>query len=188
MESRADIGGSTSYLGILKDVPRSLSNSHGIINFKEASFQYTRPGIALYGYLEFKQKILKPCLSLYAPILQIKKVKINEEVGYGGSFKVKRETLICVLGIGYADGIKRILGNKTILIYKTFKVPIIGRISMDTTILDITDLPHNLIIKLKFFPVLSKEFGINELAEQCDTLPYEIMTTFGKRVRRIYKN
>ncbi len=177
-----------SFNHILKNIPRSLSNSHGIINFKEAKFQFTRPGLALYGYLEFKQKILKPSLSLYAPVLQIKKVKINEEIGYGGSFKVKRESIVCILGIGYADGLKRILGNKANLLYKNYKVPIIGRMSMDTTILDITDLPNNLVTKLKFFPIINKRFGINELAEECNTIPYEIMTSFGKRVKRIYKN
>ncbi|PPR45949.1 MAG: Alanine racemase 1 [Alphaproteobacteria bacterium MarineAlpha5_Bin6] len=167
---------------------KSLSNSLGtLINNK---FHYTmiRPGIALYGgyYNNLKlKKLIKPVVKLKAKVIQIKKLKKNQFVGYNQTFKTSKITTIALLGIGYADGISRKLSNKGKVYYKDKSFNIIGRVSMDTITIDITK-HKNIIKKDVYMEIINYKNDIEKLAKQCETISNEILTSISNRVKRIY--
>jgi len=172
--------------GLFPKVPKSLANSHGIFLGQKALFNLTRPGIALYGYLNYHQKKLHPSVRILAPILQIRRGKKGETVGYDATVKLKKDTVIGVLGLGYSDGIKRNIGNITNVFLGEYKIPILGRISMDTLTVDLSQIPSGKFNKLSYIPLIDNYYSILDLAKSCKTIPYEIMTSIGSRVKRVY--
>ena len=127
-------------------------------------------------------------MSLKAIITQIKRLKIGETVGYGRTWKAKRGTLMALLPIGYADGYSRVLGNYWHVLINGKKAPIIGRISMDQTVADITDIPK---VKVGDQAVLigkqgKEEISADDIARQTGTINYEIVAKIASRVSRIY--
>ena len=168
---------------------KSMSNSAGIALGKNFHYDLTRPGIALYGghnNTTLKNKI-KPVVKLKAEILQIKNLYKNEFVGYNQTFFSKRNMVIAIIGIGYADGVLRQLSNKGYVYYKKYKFRIIGRISMDTIIFDITN--HAKLLKVGMLvDLINYENDIEKLAKSCGTISNEILTSISYRVKRVYKN
>ena len=168
---------------------KSLSNSAGIALGNNYHYNLVRPGIAIYGghnNTALKKKI-KPVVKLIAEILQIKSLYKNEFVGYNQTYCSKRKIIIAILGIGYADGIFRQLSNKGYVYYKKYKFRIIGRISMDTITIDITN--HEKLLKVgKFVELINHKNDIEKLAKSCDTISNEILTSISNRVIRVYKN
>ena len=166
---------------------KSISNSAGIILSKDFHYDVARPGIALYGghnNTNLKNKI-KPVIKLKAEILQIKKIYKNDYVGYNQTYVAKKNMIIAIIGIGYADGIIRQLSNKGFAYYNKFKFKIIGRISMDTLTIDITR--HAKILKTGMLvELINYENDIEKLAKKCGTISNEILTSISDRVKRIY--
>ena len=171
--------------------PLSLANSAGIYLGKSYHFQMVRSGIALYGgkpNASPEMSALKPVVSLLAPVLQTRIVKAGETLGYDGLFKVERDMKVAVLAAGYADGIPiSASGIGTARAgYGTMygkRVPIVGRVSMDLTIVDISKMekPVN--------PGETVEFYGDHLerdAESVGTISYELLTRLGQRCRREY--
>ena len=171
-----------------KDIIYSLANSNGSCLSKEFLFDMIRPGIGLYGGNNkniYLKKNLKPVVDFCGKIIQIKKVSKNEYIGYNQTYKAKKNIKIAVIGIGYADGLPRILSNKGKVYYKSSEYKIIGRISMDTFTIDITNSKHNLKIGT-FIDLINDDHGIEKFADECKTLSNEIITSIGERVKRIY--
>ena len=167
---------------------KSMSNSAGLILGKNFHYDLTRPGIALYGghnNTTLKNKI-KPVVKLKAEILQIKKIYKNEFVGYNQTFHSKKNMIIAIIGIGYADGISRQLSNKGFVYYKSFKFRIIGRISMDILTIDITSQAKALKVGM-FVELINYENDIEKLAKRCGTISNEILTSISDRIKKIYK-
>ena len=167
-------------------IKRSLSNSHGILLGNESKFDLTRPGIALYGYINNEDYNLSPTVSLYSPILQIRKPNIGETVGYDAIYKITKKSVLGILGLGYADGLKRCINSRNILRIGKYRVPILGRVSMDTIVVDLSEIPSKKINELIHIPIIDHNYGIKEMARDCSTIPYEIMTSFGSRIKRVY--
>ena len=172
-----------------KKILFSLANSMGTFLSKKYHYNLVRPGISLYGghYNNIKiKKYIKPVVKLKAKILQIKEILKNEFIGYNQTYKTKKKMWVAVIGIGYGDGIKRILSNKGCVYYKNNKFKIIGRISMDSITIDITRLKK--IFKIgQYVEIINYSHGIDELAKQCGTISNEILTSISNRVHRIYK-
>ena len=166
---------------------KSLANSFGLLLGKKFHYDLVRPGISLYGgHLFTKMKtIIKPIVCLKAKILQIKQIGKNKYIGYNQTYKTKKNTTVAILGIGYADGLFRLLSNKGCVYYKNTTFKIIGRISMDTITIDITK-DKKLIKKGMYLEIINEKHGIDEIAKKCATIPHEILTSIGKRVKRIY--
>ena len=166
--------------------PLSLANSAGIYLGKPYHFQMVRPGIALYGgqaTTKAEQEITQPVATLLAPILQVRYIKAGETVGYNGSFTADKDMRIAVVGAGYADGVPVSHSNKGTAIVHDMEAPIIGRVSMDLTILDVTEA--RLTVETGGVAVfrgshLETESGIGE------TLNYELLVRLGQRCRRDY--
>ena len=167
---------------------KSIANSMGIILSHKYHYNLVRPGISLYGghYNTKMKKIVKPVIKLKARVLQIKHLKKNEYVGYNQTFKTKKITSIAILGIGYADGISRVLSNKGFVYYKYKKFRIIGRISMDSLTIDISG-NSKIVKKGIYMEIINYRNDIEKIAKECNTISNEILTSISSRVKRIYR-
>ena len=163
---------------------RHILNSSGIERFPEAQFEMVRLGIGLYGASAANQDKLQNVSSLKSTISQVKKVEADETVGYGRMGNAGREITIGVVPVGYADGLDRKLGNGKgkFLIGKKF-VSIIGNICMDMSMVDVTGLDVNEGDEVIIF---GDDYPISEVANNLNTIPYEILTSISGRVKRIY--
>ncbi len=168
---------------------KSMSNSAGLTLSKKKIYQLTRPGIAIYGGHNntILKKKIKPVVKLKAEILQIKEINKNEFVGYNQIFCSKKKMIIAIISIGYADGILRQLSNKGYVYYKKCNFKIIGRISMDTLTIDITNNAKLLKVGM-LVDLINYENDIEKLAKSCGTISNEILTSISNRVKRIYKH
>lgn len=168
-----------------------LANSAAIMHFGAAHFNLVRPGLMLYGYspLEEETKIpLKPILQLRARVIAVKKVPAGTSISYGRTFFTQRESLIATVSVGYADGYPRLLSNRGVMIVKGQRAPVVGRVCMDMTMLDVTQAPS--LNVGDWVTVIGEEGGeavwADDLARQAETIPYEILCGIGERVARIY--
>ena len=146
-----------------------------------------RLGIGLYGIDSnpAMQPKLKNVTTLTTTIAQVKSIKAGETVGYGRNTKLKNDSTIATVRIGYADGYPRTLSNgKGKMLLKNTLVPVIGNICMDMTMLDITGVKN--VQEGDDVIVFGEALPIQYLAEWSNSIPYEIMTGISQRVKRIY--
>lgn len=167
-----------------------IQASYGIINYNELQYDYVRPGIILYGLLSSdKDKIktnisLKPVLSLKARVISIKSLKINEAVSYGRSYICKNDRLIASVSIGYADGILRMLSNKSLKVrVKDYYAEVIGRICMDQLMIDITGC-KNIEVgdEVTLIDSNDDKVSIYNMASKAGTITNDILTGLGRRL------
>jgi alanine racemase len=165
-------------------IMRHILNSAGIERFSEAQFDMVRLGIGLYGISVEDKANIRNVSTLRTIILQIKEIPVSETVGYSRRFKANKTTRIGILPIGYADGLHRILGNGVGKLLTNSKfVPIIGSICMDMCMIDITGINAHEGDEVILF---GDNYPITELAQQMNTIPYEVLTSISPRVKRIY--
>lgn len=164
----------------------SLAASGGIFLGKKYHYDLVRPGINLYGgNVNFNKEIMH-VVSLRSPIIQINDLKKGETAGYSRTFKAKKNTVTATIPMGYADGIGIRLSNKGYVHYKGKKLPMIGRVSMDLIIIDITKLKNKIKVG-DFVSIYDNKFTIDDFANLTDTIPYRIITCISKRYLRNYK-
>lgn len=162
---------------------KNILNSSGIERFKSHQLNMVRLGIGMYGIS--KTEPLEIVSTLKTSISQIKLVKANNSIGYGRNQFVTKDTLIGIIPIGYADGFKRSLSNGigTVLL-KNKMVPVIGRVSMDMTMIDLSLLPLSKVgDEVEIF---GKNRSIFDFSTQLNTIPYEVLTAIPARVVRTY--
>lgn len=177
------------YFGNLKYIHSSASN--GILNFEDAKFNTIRPGIIMYGYEPFKgayDKInLKPVAKLQARINFVKTLKAGESVSYGRKFIADKDIKIATVPIGYADGIRRVLSENGEVVINGKKAKIVGTICMDSFMVDVTEIPEVEVGTVAY--IWDNEIiTLEEIAEKCDTINYEILSTISSRVPRKFIN
>jgi alanine racemase len=176
------------------------ANTGAVISRRESWYSMVRPGIALYGYyLPFERAgrevsgsklrlAVKPVLTWKTRVLSLREVKANQALGYGGTYVTKAPARIAVLPVGYADGLNRSLSSRGRVIVHEHYAPIVGRISMDLTLADVTGLPGVDIGDEVI--LLGSEDGLSvdarEHAALADTNVYEILCGISKRVPRKY--
>ena len=170
---------------------KSLANSSGIFLGPDYHFDLTRPGAAIYGidptpYMN--NSVIKPVASLFAPIIQINTLLPGETVGYNGTYTNtgKKSCSIATIPVGYADGFLRHFSNKGKVIIGEYEAPIIGRISMDLTMIDMTSIPSDLLHLGQKVELLGENLTADKIAKLCSTNGYEILTSLGSRYERIY--
>ena len=174
----------------LKPAPTfHLANSAAILHFPSAYMDQVRPGLMLYGYSPLQAKSsLSPILTLKSRVISIKKVPVGTTISYGRTFITKRETHVAVIGIGYADGYQRALSNCGEMIAHGVRVPVIGRVCMDMTMLDVTDAPE--LSVGDFVTVIGQEgkekIWASDLAKKTNTIPYEILCGLKGNIPRFY--
>ena len=178
------------------DTESSLSNSAGIFLGSAFHFDVTRPGIALYGgeAVNGVANPMEPVALLETRIIQVRTAKAGETVSYGATQTLKRDTRIAVCGTGYADGFHRASGAGVALretgrpsgfgYIAGKRVPILGRVTMDLTMLDVTDLPYGAVKAGDFVELFGKNIALDDAARAAGTIGYELLTSLGRRFQR----
>ena len=165
---------------------RHILNSAGISRFTEYQYDMVRLGIGIYGIAPCEEDSgkLKNVISLKTTVVQIKEYEVGETIGYSRKGIINRPSRIGVVPIGYADGLKRQLGNGAASFYVNGKAaPIIGNICMDMCMIDLTDIECKENDTAILF---DEEHDVKDIADACNTIPYEILTSISQRVKRIY--
>ena len=171
-----------------KGIIFSLANAHGSILDKTYLYDMIRPGIGIYGCFENKklEKKIKNVINFKGKIIQIKDLKKNQYIGYNRTFKTKNKTKVAIIGLGYEDGIPRLMSNKGFVYFKKDRFKIIGRISMDSFTIDITKSSHDLKVGM-YVDIINNEHKVDKFAKKCKTISYEVLTSIGNRVYRNYE-
>ena len=183
-----------NFVSYFKNKKISLSNTGGILLDKKFILDQARPGIGIYGYdangknIKLDNKKLKFPAVLKTPIIQIRDVKKGEKISYGGTEKVSRNSKLATIGIGYADGILRLLKNKMKLSINGKSCNIVGLITMDSMIVDITDIEIKNLKIGSYFELINEEILNNLDMDNSKINIYELFTLMSDRVIRKYKN
>jgi alanine racemase len=172
---------------------RHAANSAGLLCLPEARLDLVRPGIMLYGCHPRgprggPEPMLRPALRFRTAISQIHDVVRGESVSYGRTFVAPRDLTVATLPAGYADGVGRLLSNRGHVLIRGRRVPIVGRVCMDMTMVDVTGVPD---ARLGDEAVLvgrqgAEEITADEVAEVQGTISYEVLCHIGPRVPRVY--
>ena len=165
-------------------IMRHILNSAGIERFPEYQFDMVRLGIGHYGISSVPEVNLKQVCALKTVILQIKKVKGGETVGYGRKGIINTDKFIAIIPIGYADGFDRKLGNgvgEVLINGKRAKV--IGNVCMDLVIIDVTGIEAK---EGDVVEIFGDHITVSEVADWLKTIPYEVLTSVSRRVKRVY--
>ncbi len=164
-----------------------IENSAGFLKFNDPDFNLMRLGLILYGIPINKNERIpyEPVMSLKSKISFIKTIPKDFSVSYSRTFIAKRPTKVGVVPIGYADGYDRHLSNKGFMFVKGKKCPIIGNVTMDGTMIDLTDVKD--VSCGDEVEIIGKNITAWDLAEIIGTIPYEVVSRMGKRLPRIFK-
>ncbi len=168
---------------------KTLANSHGVFLGSQMHFDQVRPGRALSGTNGLKG--LKNALSVHAPIIQLRSIDSNGTVGYGATQRVQKGMRLAALAYGYADGLHRVFSNSDQTTGHHFylhgiAVPVIGRVSMDLVMVDVSKVPENLVHVGGMVEIVGAHQSIDDWAAQIGTIGYELMTHLGNRIERSY--
>jgi alanine racemase len=185
------------------------ANSAGTLRLPEGRFTLVRPGLAAYGVAPPNSgetpagRALRPAMAFKARLVQVRHVRAGRPISYGRSFVTARDSLIGVVPVGYGHGYSWLCSNRGAMLVGGVRAPIVGRVTMDLTMLDLTDLalsatqaqvpaqararapqPGDPVVL--FGSRNGASIPIEELAGWSETLPYEVLCTIGKRVTRVY--
>jgi len=177
-----------------------MANTGAVISRRETWNSMVRPGVALYGYyLPFQRAgrevsggtlrlPVKPILTWKTRILSLRDFAGNQALGYGGTYVTKAPAHVAVLPVGYADGYNRQLSNRGRVIVREHYAPIVGRISMDLTLVDVTGIPGVAVGDEVILLGVGDGLSVDALehAELANSTPYEILCNISKRVPRRY--
>jgi alanine racemase len=167
---------------------RSIANSAGILAWRDAINDWVRPGIMLYGISPFPGSTglglgLEPVMGLYSKLIAVKPVAKGETVGYGKSWLCNKDTTIGIVAVGYGDGYPRYAKTGTPVLVNGQRVPLIGRVSMDTITVDLASQPD---AKPGDKATLwGKGLPVEEIADYADTIPYTLVCGVTQRVRLV---
>lgn len=157
-------------------------------NFSDLELLGARPGIALYG---IGDPDLSPAMTLTSRIIHTQNLSTGEKVSYGGRWVAHRPSLIGVLPLGYADGLRRGLSHNLSVLAEGKVIPVVGTVCMDYIMVDVTDLkidaPKINNLEVTVMDTQRKGFTVNDWSERLGTIPYEVMVGFGTRLRRNYR-
>jgi alanine racemase len=178
----------------LPPAPASLANSGGVFLGPSYHFDLVRPGIALYGGRahDGKPNPMQTVVRLAARILQVRDLAPGATIGYGATYRVQRPSRIATIACGYADGFLRALSVKTgeagpVGYIGDYPVPIVGRVSMDFTTVDVTDVPPELTRRGAWVEVMGERVTLDDLTDRAGTIGYELLSRLGQRVHRVYE-
>jgi alanine racemase len=177
----------------------SLQNSAGAFLGSRARSDIARLGIALYGgeAVNDVANPMQPVVTAETQVMMVRHARAGETVSYGATETLKRDTLIAVCSVGYADGYHRSISGTGVALRATGRpagygfiaghtVPILGRVTMDQTMFDVTDIPEDKIKTGDYIELLGKNIPLDDAARAAGTIGYELLTSLGRRYHRIY--
>lgn len=181
------------------------ANSAAFFRYKNMHLDMVRVGIAIYGLNPYDRDYyewlnpdavdsvlnLKPVFSLKAKVTFIKKVPEDMTISYCGTFKTLRDSIIATVPVGYADGYSRLLSNKAIVLVKGKPAPVVGNVTMDQFMIDITDIVKDAIVSVGDEVILigeykGQEITAEDIARMMGTINYEVVCMFKNRIPRIF--
>ncbi len=172
---------------------RHVANTATLMDMPELSLDMVRTGIGIYGCYpssEVSRSVaLRPVLSLKSRVARLKELSPGETVSYGRTWRAERPSAIALVACGYGDGLRRALSNRGSVLVRGRRAPIVGRVAMDMCVADVTEVPE---VQLDDEVVLvgrqgDEQIAVEELAELCDTINYEILCGITARVPRVYR-
>jgi alanine racemase len=168
--------------------PTSIGNSAGTLLGGPYRGDLVRPGIALYGGNPFSDRPnpMDPVVTLTAPVLQLRELDEPQTVGYGATHLASPPARLATVGLGYADGYPRNLGNQATAAVNGRRVPVVGRVSMDLICVDVGALPSDSVRVGDWVELIGPTVGLDEVAAQAGTISYEILTGMAPRLAREY--
>lgn len=192
-KNRGQLAAFRTLSAMLPCAPLSLANSAGIFLGPDYHGDLVRPGIALYGGNPFSAapNPMRPVAYLYGRIAQIREAEAGETVGYGARRTLARRTRIATVPVGYADGYFRALGSSdaaegAAAYLEDYRLPILGRVSMDLIAFDVTDVPERLAWRGAWIELLGARVTVDALAAKAGAIGYEVLTSLGARYERVY--
>jgi alanine racemase len=171
------------------------ANSAAILSSPRSRLQVVRPGLALFGVEPRPGACpdLRPVMRVRSEIIALRSLAAGMPVGYGATFRTARPSLIATLPMGYADGLVRALSNRGHVLVQGARAPIVGNVSMDMTMIDVTDVPgvkvgdECVILGSQKGPAGEARITAEDLARDLGTIPWEILTNVSRRVPRFYR-
>ncbi len=170
-----------------------IANSAAVLSYKDSYLNAVRPGLMLYGYSPLKKDSnnngnLRPAMNVKTKLIDIRSIPAGKTISYGRTFRTKRDSMIGVLPVGYGDGYIRLLSNRSSVIVRGKLAPVIGRVCMDVTMIDLTDIEN---VSLDDEVILlgydnSEVISADDLAEKSNTISYEVLTLFGRINEKVY--
>lgn len=165
-----------------------IANSAGIF-LDKALFDAVRPGLMLYGYTTNRNlQGITPCMTVKTKILDIRRLPKDTPISYGKTFVTKRDSIIGVVPVGYADGYFRKLSNRGFMLVRGKKAAVVGTVCMDLTMIDLTEIPEAKVGDEVIILGSSGEERITawDIADWSDTIAYEVLTSLGSKAKKIY--
>jgi alanine racemase len=174
---------------LLPAVPTSIGNSAATLSGPASRGDLVRPGLALYGgrALPGAPNPMRPVVRLEARILQLRELPAGATVGYGATWRAPAACRIATVGAGYADGYPRALGNRGYAFAAGQRLPVVGRVSMDLTTLDVASLPVGALGVGDYVDLLGGGVPLEDAAERAGTISYEILARLSTRLARVYR-
>ena len=180
---------------------RHAANSAAMLRLPEARFDLVRPGIALFGVSPLDAAAseaagfpeLKPVMRVRTEIVALRSIPTGQRIGYGHTWQAERPSVIATVPIGYADGLSRLLSNRGHMLARGRRAPIAGTVSMDMTMIDVTDIPgvklgdEIVVLGAQEGPLGKDVIGAEEIAAHMGSIPWEVLTSISRRVPRFYR-
>lgn len=168
----------------------ALANSAAILGWPQTRTDWVRPGLMLYGVSPVEGKRaqhynLQPVMTLTSSVIAVRDVKLGEKVGYGASWCAPQDTRLAVVAMGYGDGYPRAAGNTASVLINGVRYPIVGRVSMDMLTIDIGSANIGLGDKVVLW---GEGLPVEEIAENVNTIPYELLCNITNRVKFSYSS
>jgi alanine racemase len=174
---------------------RHAANSAALFRCDQARLDWVRPGIALFGVApRFGKSLdLRPVMTIRSEVVAVRHLAKGEPLGYGYTWRAKRASRIATIPMGYADGLSRHLSNKGEVLIQGKRAPVVGAVSMDLTMVDVTD--HDQVMVRDEVVVLGAQQGdgfkdaitASEVAAHTRTIPWDVLTSVSRRVPRFYR-
>ncbi|NIR14711.1 MAG: alanine racemase, partial [Desulfobacterales bacterium] len=170
-----------------------MANSAAVLAHEPSHMDAVRPGLVLYGSSPFEQNredmpSLKPVMKVTTTLLTLKKIPQGQPISYGRTFIPRKDMLAAIVPTGYADGYSRTFSNNADVLIKGKRVPVVGRVCMDLTVVDVTDIPD--VTEGDTITLLGQDgpehIDASELAKRVSTIAYEILCLFGRLSHRNY--
>lgn len=174
---------------------RHAANSAAMLRMPASRLDMVRPGLALFG-LEPRAGVapdLRPVMRVRSEIVALRTVEVGQRIGYGHTWEATRRSVVATVPMGYADGLSRSLSNRGSALVRGARAPIAGAVSMDLTMIDVTDVPGAQVGDEVVFlgtqegPLGRETITATEIAELSGTIPWEVLTSISRRVPRFYR-
>ncbi|MCD7895745.1 MAG: alanine racemase [Planctomycetaceae bacterium] len=176
----------------LDGLVRHASSTAAVVRYPEANFDMVRPGSGVYGYIAPAEMAgempLRQALSWKSSVIQVKEYPAGHTLGYDRTYTTSRPTRVAILPVGYADGYRRENSNRAMVLIRGQRAPVVGRVSMDYTMVDVTELPDIAVgaVATLLGPDRDDRITTEELADWGNTIPHCVTTGISPRVGRVY--